>query len=161
MKVLVISDSHAHIANLKTVAEIALKSKVDAIVHAGDWNTIEAVNVVLSTEIPLYSVLGNADIDPLVGKSLKVKSKRFGIEFLIVNIGDKRIGMTHKPSDNKRYFIGEKLDLIINGHLHSKYESTQPPIRIIRPGALVNGINFAMYDTVSGKVEFINENEQI
>lgn len=161
MKVLIISDSHGHVANLKAIIEIAAKSKFDAIIHAGDWNTTEAIETVISTKIPLYTVLGNADIDSAVGKRLKVKSERFVEDYLIIKLDEKRIGITHRPSDNKKYFADKKLDLIINGHLHSKYESAEKLIKIIRPGAVVNGINFAVYDTDSGQVNFINENEKV
>lgn len=161
MKVLIISDSHGHIVNLRAIAEIATKSKFDAIIHAGDWNTIETVETIISTKIPLYSVLGNADIDPMVGKRLKAKSKRFAEDYLVIELDGEKVGITHKPSDNEKYFGGKKPDLIINGHYHSSYESVDMPVKIIRPGAVVLGINFAVYDTKKGEVEFVKENEQI
>lgn len=158
MKVLIISDSHGHLANLKSLIDIAIKGKMDAIIHAGDWNTTDSVECVLGSLLPLYAVLGNADIDPMVGKKLRKESKNFSEDFLIVEIGGKKIGITHKPSNNNKYFQNINLDLIINGHLHSRYESVQTPVKIVRPGATVNGINFAVYDTNTGKVEFIGEN---
>ena len=41
MKILVISDSHGHIANLKHVLEIAKKIGVKAVIHCGDWDNLE------------------------------------------------------------------------------------------------------------------------
>lgn len=161
MKVLVISDSHGHIANLKAITEIAVKSKFSAIIHAGDWNTVEAVKVVASTKIPLYTVLGNADINSLVVDRLQTTARKFGEQVLEIELGGRKIGITHKPSNNKKYFADKKLDLITNGHLHSKYESTEKLIKTIRPGAVVNGINFAVYDTDIGRVDFISENEKV
>jgi putative phosphoesterase len=174
VRLIIVSDSHGNIANLQHVMGFAKKIGVEAVVHAGDWDNIESVDAVLSFGIPLYAVLGNADIDPRVGKRLKVRSKVFDEKFLVINTGGKRIGITHKPSDNKRYFFGEKLDLIVNGHLHSKYEAVAKSVRtsdlvgakedesqatsvkIIRPGAIVKGINFAVYDTDTGKIDFVN-----
>jgi len=135
----------------------AKKLNIDAVIHAGDWNTIESVETVLSFGIPLYTVLGNADVRPEVIEKLKTKAKRFDQEFLIVSLGGRKIGITHKPSNNKKYFPGKKLDLIINGHLHSKYESVETPIKIIRSGAIVNGNNFAVYETINDEVEFIED----
>ena len=157
MKVLVISDSHGHIANLKTVMEIAKKSHLEAIIHAGDWDNIESAGAVLNSEMPVYTVMGNADVRPEVGKRLRLKGKRFDEDFLEIELGGRKIGITHKPSDNKKYFLGKKLDLIINGHLHSKYESSQTTVKIIRPGAIIKGNNFAIYDTKTNKVEFIED----
>ena len=157
MKILVISDSHGHIANLKMVAEIAVKSKFDAIIHAGDWNNIESVKTILDSGIPLYTVMGNADNDPSLISNFKSQTAKFGEQYLIAKIGGRKIGITHKPSDNKKYLLGKKLDLIINGHLHSKYESIETSVKIIRPGAIINGINFAVYETVSGGVKFVQD----
>jgi hypothetical protein len=163
MKILVISDSHGHLVNLKHVMGFAKKYGVSAVIHAGDWNTIESVETVLSFGIPLYAVLGNADIDPMVGKRLKVKGKRFAEDFLEFELGRRKIGITHKPSDNKKYFFRKKLDVIFNGHIHSKYESIKSDVKIVRPGAVINGNNFAVYnivdahDTTSDKIEFIQD----
>lgn len=159
MRLLIVSDSHGHTVNLTAIVEIAKKGTLNGIVHAGDWNTIEAVDVVLSAGIPLYTVLGNADINAEVNARLKTKSEKFDENYLIVNIGGRKIGITHKPSDNKKYFGDKKLDLIINGHYHSSHESMETSIKTIRPGAIVNGINFAVYDTSDGQVKFVSENE--
>jgi putative phosphoesterase len=157
MKILVISDSHGNIVNLKHVVEFGKKIGVGAIVHAGDWNTLESVETVFSFGIPLYTVLGNADIHEDVINNLKLRSKKFGEQFLIVELEKRKIGITHKPSDNKKYFLDENLDLIINGHLHSRKEIILNGIRVFCPGAIINGNNFAVYDTSSDKIEFINE----
>lgn len=158
MKILIIGDSHGHIANLEHIMGFAKKYGIDVIIHAGDWDTSTSVEVVRLSGIPFYTVLGNADIDASLISKLKSQSSKFGEEFLIVNIGGRSIGVTHNPSDNKKYFGGKKLDLIINGHYHSKYESVETPIKMIRPGATVIGINFAVYDTVKNRTEFINDN---
>jgi uncharacterized protein len=157
MKILVISDSHGNIANLKHILGFAKKFGVTAVIHAGDWNTIESVETVLSSGIPLYAVLGNADIDPMVSKKLKVKSKKFDENFLEFELGGRKIGITHKPSDLKKYFENGKLNIIFCGHRHSKDESVVKSIKVVRPGAVINGNNFAVYDTATNKVEFIQD----
>ena len=135
----------------------AKKIRVSGVIHAGDWNTPESVETVLSFGIPLYAVLGNADIDPAIGKRLKLKGKGFAENYLEFEVGGRKIGVTHKPSDNKKYFFCKKYDVILNGHLHSKYESVRESTKFIRPGATVSGINFAIYDTVINGVEFVRD----
>ncbi len=165
MKILIISDSHGNITNIKSVMEIARKSKMDAVIHAGDWNTPESAETVLSYNILTFTVLGNADIAPEVEKKLKTKSKKFDKNFLVLDLAGKKIGITHKPSDNNSFFkkgksfAGDGLDLIVNGHLHSKFYKEEKGTRIVRPGALVSAINFAVYDTVKDEVDFINEDD--
>jgi predicted phosphodiesterase len=99
--------------------------------------------------------LGNADIDPAVSKKLKAKSEKFDENFLEFELGGRKIGITHKPSDLKKYFEDKKLDVIFCGHRHSKDESVVYGIEVIRPGAVINGNNFAVYDTATNRVEFV------
>lgn len=163
MKLLVISDSHGNIANLKHVMGFAKKIKVAAVLHAGDWDTIESVEVVLSFEIPLYTVLGNADIHEDVIQKLKVKSEKFDEDFLEFELGGRKIGVVHKIK-NLELGISD-LDIIFTGHYHSKDDRTINGIRVVRPGAIIKGNNFAIYnvvethDTASDKIEFIEDDQ--
>jgi putative phosphoesterase len=157
MQILVISDSHGNVVNLKHVLGFAKKFGASAVIHGGDWNTVESVETVLSFGIPLYTVLGNADIREDVINNLKFKSKKFGEQFLTIELGGRKIGVTHRPSDNKKYFSDNNFDIIFNGHLHSKYESIKSEVKIVRPGAIIQGNNFAIYDTVTNRVEFVED----
>ncbi len=156
MKILVISDSHGHIANLKHIMEFGKKIKVGAVIHCGDWDDLESVNTVLSFGIPLYSVLGNADVEPEIEESLRFNAKMFNDQWLMVNIDGRKIGITHKLTiSNQPLAIGR--DIVFSGHYHSKEEKMINFTKFVRPGALINGINFAIYETINGGVEFINE----
>lgn len=159
MKLLVISDSHGHVVNLKHVMGFAKKFEIDAVVHCGDWDNVESVETVLSFGIPLYTVLGNADVRVEVIEKLKAKSEKFSEDFLELDLGGRKIGITHKPSDLKKYFENKKLDIIFCGHRHSKDESIVAGVKVVRPGAIINGNNFAIYDTNSGKIEFIDDSD--
>jgi putative phosphoesterase len=158
MKVLVISDSHGNLVNLNHVLGFAKKYGVTAVIHAGDWNTIESVETVISFGIPLYTVAGNAEVREEVTKKLKVKSKKFSKDFLEIELDEKKIGITHKPSNNKKFFGEKRLDIIFNGHMHSRDESIVNGTKIVRPGAIINGNNFAIYDTKTNRVEFVADN---
>ncbi len=128
-----------------------------AVIHCGDWNTMETIDTVLAFGIPLYTVLGNADVRPEVIKKLKTKSARFDPEFFVVELGGRKIGVTHRPSDIKKFFTGKKLDIVFHGHWHSKDERDIDGVKIVRPTATVKGNNFAIYDTNTNEVEFIDE----
>ncbi len=143
MKILVISDSHNNIANLKHVLGFGQKIKVGVVIHCGDWNTVETVETVLSFGIPLYAVVGNADI----ADNIKTKFP----ESLEIEIDGRKIGITH--SIKKVKFDINNFDIIFCGHRHKQ----EMKDNIVNPGALENGINFAIYDTVSGQTEFITE----
>lgn len=141
MKILVISDSHGHIANLKTAIEIGKKANVKAIIHCGDWDNIQAVEAVLSFGIPLYTVLGNADIsDDVKNRFPKV---------LEIKLDGLKIAVAHNVRDLelKNYDFG------FCGHRHKQGKIGN----VINPGALENSINLAIFDTKTLSVEFINE----
>jgi predicted phosphodiesterase len=131
--------------------------KVEAVIHCGDWNTLETVEAVLSAGIPLYTVLGNADVRPEVIKELKARSKMFAEDYIKLEIGGRKIGVTHKPSDIKKFFMNEKLDVIFHGHWHQKDNKEINGVRVVRPTAIIRGNNFAVYDTSSGKIDFVED----
>jgi putative phosphoesterase len=155
MKIVVISDSHGNIVNLKHVMGFAKKFNAKAVIHCGDWDNIEAIETVLSYEIPLYTVMGNADVSDGIDEYLKFNSKKFDPDFLKTEIGGRKIGIIHKvKKDDKRF---EGLDAVLSGHYHSKEEKMIDFTKFIRPGAIINGINFAVYETETNEVEFIQD----
>lgn len=155
MKILVISDSHGNIANIKHVMGFAKKINAGTVIHCGDWNNIAAAETVLSYGVPLYSVLGNADIDPELEKYLSRQSKKFTHKFLEVDIDGKRIGIIHNIRNLGRDY--SKLDTLFFGHWQKQADIIWKNIRAVNPGALENDINFGVYDTKTDKVELIHE----
>ena len=146
MKILVIGDSHGNVANLKHVMGFAKKFNANAVIHTGDWNSLECVKTVLSFNIPLYSVLGNADISPEINKKFK--------NLLKFTLDGKSIYLVHKFLKNDVNHMGK--DIVFTGHYHSQKIWEADGIRIVRPGALEKTINFAVYDTKTNDVELIN-----
>lgn len=145
MKLLIIGDSHGNIANLENVCGFAKEIDAKAIIHTGDWNNLKSVETVLKHKIPLYSCLGNADIDP----DFKFK------EFVKFEIDGVKIGLIHNikklNEDEIQLRYRENFDVIFCGHTHRQGQENN----IINPGALENGINFAIFDTKTNEVELI------
>lgn len=155
MKILVISDSHGHIVNLKHVMGFAKKINAAGVIHCGDWDDLASVEIVLSFGIPLYSVLGNADIDSEIEDILLAESKKFAAHLLELEFDGKKIGVIHSASlKNEKLF---DFKVVFSGHYHSKEEKTVNWTKFVRPGAIINGINFAVYETVTGDVEFFSD----
>lgn len=157
MKILIISDSHGHIANLKHVMGFAQKIKAEAIIHCGDWDNQEAAETVLSFDIPLYTILGNADVDSEVEDTLKFESKKFDPFFLKFEIDGRKIGIIHQVKKDDTRFEG--LDIVFSGHYHSKDEKMINFTKFVRPGAIINGINFAVYETANNRIDFFNDDQ--
>jgi putative phosphoesterase len=125
----------------------AKQIKAYAVIHCGDWNTLESVETVISFGIPLYAVVGNADIADDVKNKFP--------EFLEVKIDNLRIGVCHSIVNCKLKI--ENSDVVFYGHTHRQEDKIINGVRCVNPGALENGINFAIYDTTSDKIEFIHE----
>ncbi len=155
MKILVIGDSHGHIANLKAVMEVAKKSDIKAVIHCGDWNNILSVETVLSFGIPLYTVMGNADVEKGIEDYMRLNAKKYDTLFLKFELDGRKIGIIHKVKKDDDKFEG--LDIVFSGHHHSSEEKMINFTKFVRPGAIINGINFVVYETVNGAVEFIRE----
>lgn len=155
MKIVVIADSHGNLTNLRHVLGFAQKIGIEAVIHCGDWDNFKAVETVLSFKIPLYSVLGNADIDVWIREKLRAKSQKFAEKFLEFKIDGRKIGIVHHFRYQKLN-IGQ-LNILFFGHYHQQGEFEKDGVKIVNPGALEKEINFAIYDTKTDGVEFINE----
>lgn len=149
MKLLIIGDSHGNVSNLKHVIGFAKKIGAKSIIHTGDWNVFENIKLVTDLGIPLYSCLGNADIDP-----------RFKFEKeLEIEIDGLKIGICHSIKNCKlkinNPLRGKNLDIVFCGHRHRQWQENN----IVNPGALEKDINFAVFDTKTKMVEFINHDK--
>lgn len=153
MKIVVISDSHGNLANLKHVLGFAKKIKAGAIIHCGDWDDVAAVEAVVGSGIPVYAVLGNADIREDVTESLRLKAKDFNEEYLEAKIGGKKIGIIHNIK--RLAFSIKHFDVVFCGHTHQQNESVIDGVRVVNPGALEHKIEFAVYGTEINKVELV------
>ncbi|TCP57572.1 hypothetical protein EV586_10213 [Tumebacillus sp. BK434] len=119
MKIAVISDTH--MPKMATGVPPALADglrDVDLILHAGDWQTLAAVEL-FEQFAPLDGVAGNVDGEEIAA--------RFGRQ-KVLTIGGYKIGLVHGDGKGKTTerraaaaFAGEKLDLIIFGHSHVPY----------------------------------------
>lgn len=152
MKLLIISDSHGNITNLKHVLGFAKKIKCGAVIHCGDWNNLESVNAVINFNIPLYGVIGNADINPQIAYRLQTTAEKFADKFLKFTLDKIKIGVVHNFAVDGRQLAVDR-DIIFCGHTHRQEQVGN----VVNPGALENSINFAIYDTTTNKVEFIND----
>lgn len=158
MKLLIIGDSHGNIANLKHVLGFAKHIKVSAVIHTGDWNDVKSLETVFNYNIPIYTVLGNADIDPKLISKLKIRSEKFSENFLKFKIGGVKVGVVHRFAKDKQQMTND-CSVIFTGDYHSQKEWEIDKVKIVRPGALENDINFAVFDTKTKVVELINHDK--
>jgi len=136
--------------------EIARMSDIQAVIHCGDWDNVQSVESVLFFGLPLYTILGNADVEEGLEDYLKSNATKFDPYFLKFNLGGRRIGVKHRI---KKDDVFENLDVVFNGHYHSSESKMVNFLRFVRPGAIINGINFAVYETETNDVQFVKDDQ--
>lgn len=158
MRILVISDSHDNIVRLKHCVGFANTSKLDAIIHCGDWSSPVAVETMRDAEIPIYGVLGNADVNPQMVPSLRNANVNFDVDFLKLDLEGCSIGVCHFPGKLEDAIKSQEYDVLFHGHTHKKKDKLFGKTRVVNPGALQKTLvpSFAVYDTGSNTVEFVD-----
>lgn len=157
MRLLIISDSHDNIVRLKHSGEFA-KANNMPVVHCGDWSSVRAVKILLNLGVKLFTVLGNADIEPGIKDAMRAPNVFFSQDFLEFEVDGRKILVCHYPDKIKDAVKSQKYDAIFCGHKHSKYKEIFGKTLVARPGALhrTSLPSFAVYDTLTNDVEFVD-----
>lgn len=129
MKILVMSDTHGHKANI----EKALKkfSDVDCIIHLGDY-VKDAEYIKRLTDKKVYSLKGNCDISDAAKQEL------------VLTVGEKKILALHGHQQSVKtsllplglYALQRKADLVLFGHTHIPVEELYEDMILYNPGSL-------------------------
>lgn len=133
MRIGVIADTHipARASKLPDEVEDVL-SKLDFIVHAGDFTTLEAFQKIEKLN-KLVAVRGNMDTNEV---RKKLPSKQ------VINVEGVRIGIIHGwgdphtlPDKVLKEFQGENVRCIIFGHSHQAMNEERGGILLFNPGS--------------------------
>jgi uncharacterized protein len=103
----------------------------DAILHAGDFVTVEVLELLESLGPPLHAVHGNVD-EPAV--MMRLPAVR------VVEAGGVRIGMTHDggPADGRLARLRRRFpdaDAVVFGHSHMPMHEEAGGFQIFNPGS--------------------------
>ncbi|MHA6531090.1 metallophosphoesterase family protein [Paenibacillus sp. BAC0078] len=157
MKVGVVSDTHLS-SSAKGLPSVLIEefSKVDMILHLGDWVSMEIYDL-LAELAPVEGIAGNNDGAEII--------RRLG-ERKIITLGGVRIGMIHghapysrKGTDGNALlaFEGEDVDCILFGHSHQPLLRKENGILLFNPGSPTDKrrekqYSFGLMDIEEGKV---------
>lgn len=160
MKIVIISDTHDNVANLKRVVEWLKKEKIKTIIHCGDIFKSETIKEALkSFEGKIYIIFSSADAyfsripTDSFKKLPRVKTYE---EFGEIKKDGKKIAFCHFSEIAKELVKRQKYDLIFYGHTHKPWLKKIGKTKLVNPGNLA-GIfykpTFAVYDTKTDKLE--------
>ncbi|WLR48523.1 metallophosphoesterase family protein [Halobacillus litoralis] len=143
MKIMVLSDTHMP-KKAKQLPERFLEElvDVDAIIHAGDWQTLELYET-LKDYAPVYGVYGNVDAEEI--------QSEFPAKQMLEWEGY-RIGLVHghgeKKTTEKRAleaFKDDGVDVLIYGHSHIPVLRYFKKTLLFNPGSLTDKRRLPMY----------------
>ena len=168
-KIVVLSDTHLPVRAAKIPDQIIEQFKsADLIIHAGDHQTIEVVNL-LQNYRNYIGVCGNMDSDDVADKLP---------EKVIININNNnkefKIGVTHGSgppqglAERILNFFEEKPDCIIFGHSHHPFNEKINNTLVFNPGSptdtVFTTINtfgiLTISDEIKGEIIKIDNNNE-
>ena len=161
MRVVIISDVHNNITNLKKVLDYCNNKKIKAIICCGDLASMEALDFLndnFSGES--YFCFGNMDDGQMRNYDFEAKYKNTWIfrdygEFKIDNYN---IALVHYPEKAKVLCESGKYDFVFYGHTHKPWEETIGNCKMLNPGNVAGELylpTFAVWNTESDKFELI------
>jgi putative phosphoesterase len=152
MKIAVLADTHVNRLEHLPKKLIDALSTVDLIIHAGDFTDVQLLEE-LKRLREVKAVHGNMDSRELK-TVLQVKE--------IIEIGNKRIGITHGSGGPwgieervRKMFESERIDIIIYGHSHRSQNKVINDILFFNPGKATNSFGILTIDG-EAKGEIIN-----
>lgn len=130
MKIGIFSDTHDNLPNIEKAVKFFNRSKVDLVLHAGDFVAPFTIKKINGLKCPWKGVFGNNDGEI---KGLTNMSKgRIHQSPLRFKFNDKNITLVHSVS--KINPEKEKADLIVYGHTHRPEVLKKPAKLIVNPG---------------------------
>ena len=131
MRILVLADTHVNRLEHLPKKIVDTLPTVNSIIHAGDFTDIQLLEELKQIR-EVKAVQGNMDLRELKNL-LPVKE--------IVEIGNKRIGITHGSGAPwgiegriKKIFESDRIDIIVYGHSHQSQNKVINDILFFNPG---------------------------
>ncbi len=125
MKIGILSDTHKKVEFAKDVIEFMQKKEVDHIIHAGDIEVVDTLDLLEDSNIPYTAVLGNNDFS-LINYMQKYNLFKEPHYF---NLGDIKVKLMHLP-----YYLTNDANLIVYGHTHKFATEVIKDTLFINPG---------------------------
>ena len=149
MRILIFSDTHGYTDSAEK--QIKLINKVDAIIHAGDYDRDASALKKAFPSIPVYGVRGNNELYSKQPLDLTVK------------LGGKTIYITHghlyrvkqevdSYSSLRAKAAEENADLCVFGHTHYPNLSYHGKLTLLNPGSITYSFTYAIAEIENGKL---------
>lgn len=153
MKIAILSDAHDQVENFKSAVEQIKKINPDVVLFCGDFSA-PFMPPILAKEFskPIHVVFGNNDGDKytMLKVSKDLTHMVFHGEYAALELGGKRVGMTHYPFYAEVMAKSGDYDVVCFGHDHEPRILTFDQCLAVNPGSIYGNKaapSFALYDT--------------
>ena len=143
MRIAVLADTHVNILEHLPKKIIDAISTVDLIIHAGDFTDVQVLKELKQLR-GVKAVQGNMD-------SMELKTVLPVKE--IIEIGNKRIGITHGSGSPwgiegrvRKMFESDRIDIIVYGHSHRSQNKVIDDILFFNPGKATDSFGILTID---------------
>ena len=143
MRIVVLADTHIHMLEHLPKKLIDALSTVGLIIHAGDFTDVQVLKELKQLR-GVKAVQGNMD-------SMELKTVLPVKE--IVEIGNKRIGVTHGSGSPwgiedrvRKMFESDRIDIIVYGHSHRSQNKVTNDILLFNPGKATDSFGILTID---------------
>jgi len=156
MKIVIISDIHDNLVNLKRWLSWCKSNEVEAIICCGDiCNSETLCQLADNFNKEIYLVRGNSDIYN-EEEIKKFDNVNYQGSIGVFKIKNQTVGVCHEPWLADKILLQERCDIIFCGHTHKPWEEKKQEVKIINPGtlgAVFQKSTFAVWDMNSGEME--------
>jgi len=164
MLIAIIADIHDNAHNLVlALKKINEYGNIQKIIFLGDFVGAAISGILKSSLIPVFAIWGNNDGDKcLITKFSLEKNSNLEVgfdTFDILEIGNRKIFLTHYPLLAKPMAKSGEFDAVFYGHNHLKNKERIGDCLVMNPGEIgaykTGKASFAIYDTETNDAEII------
>lgn len=158
MKIAILSDVHDNIWRLET---LLAGLEANALIFCGDFCApFTLAQIAEGFAGPIHVVFGNNDGDQFLLSQVATKYEHVTLhgDFAELEFGGRSVAVTHYPQIGKALARGGVYDLVCHGHSHERLLEKDGETLRVNPGEVMGrfGLStFAMYDTNTGEVDFV------
>jgi putative phosphoesterase len=114
----VMADSHDNVPKVEAAVALFNRSRVEHVLHAGDFVAPFAIEPLRSLQCPVLSVFGNNDGERL-GLAGRIREIGEVHPYLATaTLADRRIAVVHYPELAEPLARSDAYDLVVYGHTH-------------------------------------------
>ena len=172
MKIGILSDSHGKSKRLARGIDLLLDASAEAIVHCGDIENVEGIQLLGDSHLPSYLAAGNMDVSRFGRLQAAADSCGviFAADFVTVPLNDgdgdgdkKYLAATHGKDELllDELIRDEQYPYVCHGHTHRTSDQRINSTRVLNPGALYHprgdtGRTVMLLDTDTDTVKIIS-----